>query len=110
MITLEYIQEFLLSKGFVWKQYIRDCLKMIYRPATDEDFKGTKMVRLVVSKPNKDQQFIQRVIVSNCKFKIENLKLNKMDNFEDFSEEWINFFESKIKKVNTNQETIVTNQ
>ena len=92
---IEYIKEFLLTKGFVWNGKIRDPFKMIYRQADLEDFRNHKMVRLLVSIPNNDKQFIQRVIVSDGMFKIENLNLNKMDNFENFKEEWITLLNQK---------------
>ena len=102
---IEYIKEFLLTKGFVWQGKIRDPLKMIYRPADLEDFRNHKMVRLLVSVPNNNKQFVQRVIVSDGIFKIENLKLNKMDNFEKFNEEWIALLDSKnIKEENLTNE------
>lgn len=93
---IEYIQEFLLSKGYVWKGLLKDHLKMINRHAEIEDFRNKKMVRLIVSIPNNDKYFIQRVIVSDALFRIENLNLNQMDNFESFNEEWIKFLNSKL--------------
>ena len=100
---IEYIKEFLLSKELIWKGKIRDPWKMMYRYATIEDFSNNKMVRLVVTRPNKDNEFIQRIIVSDTLFKIENLKLKKMDCFENFSDKWIEFLNSKTTEVCLNE-------
>lgn len=97
VLKIEEIKEFLKTKGLIWDGIIRDPWKMMFRPADRTDFDREKIVRLVVTKPNDEKKFIQRVIVSLVKFRIENLNLKKMDSFESFNEEWIEFLNLKTK-------------
>ena len=94
-LTIEDIKNFLQTKGFSWDGRIRDHWKMRYAPATIEEFKGNKMVSLVVTHKNHKDEFIQRIIVSPVKFRIEKPSLRKMDNFISFNEEWIQFLKQK---------------
>ena len=107
-IKIEYIKKFLLLKGYLWRGKIKDNWKMVYRDATIEDFNNNRMVRLVVKTKNYDKMFIQRVIVSDSKFKIENLSLKKMDCFESFNEEWVEFLNTKCIKKEPKPETVST--
>lgn len=99
-INIEIIKKFLATKGYIWTGKIRDCQIMKFRLATIKDFENEKIVRLVVTTYKKPTEFIQRVIVSERKFKIENPTLNKLDCFENFSQDWVNLrkIEEEITK------------
>ena len=94
-LTIDDIKEFLKTKGFSWDGRIKDLWKMKTRQATIEDFEKDRMVRLIVTHRSHKEEFVQRIIVSPVKFRIEKPSLRKMDNFVTFNEEWIKFLNKK---------------
>lgn len=100
-LNLNDIKEFLKTKGIIWQGLIYDpfkdakCLKKI------DFFDNERIVRLYVNKEGNENEYIQRVIISSNKFLVENEKLNKLDNFVSYSEEWKKFRKLKYLSKNT---------
>lgn len=100
-LNLNDIKEFLKTKGIIWHGLIYDPFKDAKCFKKIDFFDNERIVRLYVNKEGNENEYIQRVIISSKKFLVENEKLNKLDNFVSYSEEWKNFRKLKYLSKNT---------